>query len=68
MTFLQGVRREPRLLEVTRTLSAELLLIGGLAGDTAQALQRVDAALDSGAALERFARMVAALGGPSDFA
>ncbi len=68
VTFLQGVRREPRLLEVTRTLSAELLLIGGLAGDTAQALQRVDAALDSGAALERFARMVAALGGPSDFA
>jgi thymidine phosphorylase len=56
------------LLEITRMLSAELLLIGGLASDTAQALQRVDVALDSGAALERFSRMVAALGGPSDFA
>ena len=68
VAFLNGTRREPRLLEVTRMLSAELLLIGGLAKDTAQALQRVDAALDSGAALERFARMVTALGGPTDFA
>lgn len=65
--FLQGRRREPRLLEVTRVLSAELLLIGGLAMDQAQALRQVDTALDSGAALERFARMVAALGGPADF-
>jgi len=67
VAFLQGTRREPRLLEVTRTLSAELLLLGGLAPDSTQALQRVDAALASGAALEHFARMVAALGGPSDF-
>lgn len=65
--FLQGKRREPRLLEVTRVLSADLLLIGGLALDQAQALRQVDTALDSGAALERFARMVAALGGPVDF-
>ena len=64
--FLQGKRREPRLLEVTRVLSADLLLIGGLALDQAQALRQVDTALDSGAALERFARMVAALGGPTD--
>jgi thymidine phosphorylase len=65
--FLQGTRREARLLEVTRTLSAELLLIGHLAGSRDAALARVDAALDSGAALDRFARMVAALGGPADF-
>jgi thymidine phosphorylase len=65
--FLQGVRREPRLLEVTRLLSAELLLIGRLAADRDAALARVDAALSSGAALEHFARMVAALGGPTDF-
>lgn len=65
--FLQGRRRETRLLEVTRRLSAELLLVGGLAIDEAQALQQVDRALDSGAALERFARMVATLGGPADF-
>ncbi len=65
--FLQGRRRETRLLEVTRRLSAELLLVGGLAIDEAQALQQVDRALDSGVALERFARMVATLGGPADF-
>ena len=67
LEFLQGTRREARLLEVTRTLSAELLLIGKLASDRDAALARVDAALNGGAALERFARMVAALGGPADF-
>ena len=67
LEFLQGTRRDARLLEVTRMLSAELLLIGQLAGDRDAALARVDAALISGAALERFARMVAALGGPADF-
>lgn len=68
VAFLRGQRREARLLEVTRCLSAELLLIGGLAADTDQALAQVDAALDSGRALAHFSRMVAALGGPSDFA
>jgi thymidine phosphorylase len=48
-------------------MSAELLLIGRLAPDREAALARVDLALGSGAALERFARMVAALGGPADF-
>jgi thymidine phosphorylase len=67
VAFLKGERQEPRLLEVTRMLSAELLQLGGLAVDLAQALQMVDAALASGQALERFARMVHALGGPPDF-
>jgi len=67
LAFLQGRAREPRLLEVTRMLSAELLLIGGLAHELDAAVQRVDAVLADGRALERFARMVAALGGPIDF-
>ena len=67
LEFLQGTRREERLLEVTRMLSAELLLTGKLADDRAAALARVDGALSSGAALQHFARMVAALGGPVDF-
>ena len=67
LEFLQGTRRDARLLDVTRMLSAELLLIGKLADTRDAALARVDAALGSGAALERFARMVAALGGPADF-
>lgn len=65
--FLQGTVREPRLLEVTRTLCAEMLLLGRLAASREDALARIDAALDSGRALERFARMVRALGGPADF-
>ena len=65
--FLKGQHRDARLLEVTRQLSAELLLLGKLAADPTQALARVDAALASGKALEHFARMVAALGGPADF-
>ncbi|MEP7098908.1 MAG: thymidine phosphorylase [Burkholderiales bacterium] len=70
LAFLRGDdagAREPRLLEVTRMLSAELLLIGGLADTLGDALANVDAALADGRALERFARMVAALGGPADF-
>jgi thymidine phosphorylase len=67
VAFLRGEHQAPRLKAVTRALCAEALLIGRLAGDQAQALQRVDDALDSGAALEHFSRMVAALGGPADF-
>jgi thymidine phosphorylase len=66
--FLRGESVDQRLLEVTRRLSAELLVMGGLATDDATALQQVDAALSSGRALTQFARMVAALGGPTDFA
>ena len=61
--YLTGTR-EPRLHEVTIALAASLIEQGGLAEDGRTAAQR---ALDSGAAAERFAAMVAALGGPSDF-
>lgn len=67
LAFLQGHVREPRLLDVTRALSAELLLIGGLAQELDDATRQVDAVLGDGRALERFATMVAALGGPNDF-
>ena len=67
VAFLRGDHQAPRLKQVTRALCAEALRIGGLADDEVTALARVDAALDSGAALEHFARMVAALGGPADF-
>jgi thymidine phosphorylase len=67
VAFLQGKRTEQRLLEVTRELSAELLCIGKLAPTHVHALAMVDAALQSGRALERFGRMVALLGGPADF-
>jgi thymidine phosphorylase len=64
--YLTGARREPRLHEVTRALCASLLVQGGLEGDEDAAGAAVDRALDSGAAAERFAAMIAALGGPAD--
>ncbi|WP_111414427.1 thymidine phosphorylase [Billgrantia lactosivorans] len=55
-----------RLLEVTRELAVELLLAGKLAHDRKAALALLDERLATGAAAERFARMVAGLGGPAD--
>jgi thymidine phosphorylase len=57
---------EPRLLEVTLALSGELLSLGGLTASAQEGRRRVEQALRSGAAAERFARMAAALGGPAD--
>ena len=62
--YLTGAAREPRLHEVTIALAASLIEQGGLAEDGRAAAEK---ALDSGAAAERFAAMIAALGGPSDF-
>ena len=67
VAYLTGARREPRLHEVVTTLCRELLLLGGLADDSAAAEAAVEAALDGGAASESFQRMVAASGGPADF-
>ena len=61
--YLTGTR-EPRLHEVTLALAASLLEQGGPRPTTAG--PRRERALDSGAAAERFAAMVAALGGPAD--
>jgi thymidine phosphorylase len=61
--YLTGAAREPRLHEVTIALAASLIEQGGLAEDGRAAAQQ---ALESGAAAERFAAMVAALGGPAD--
>ncbi len=64
--YLTGGLREPRMHEVVMTLCAEMLVLGGVASDEADALARLQDALDSGAAAERFGRMVAAMGGPTD--
>jgi thymidine phosphorylase len=64
--FLTGAGHDPRLYEVTAALSAELLVLGGLAPDMATARARFDEAISSGAAAERFGRMITALGGPAD--
>ena len=64
--YLTGAARNPRFHEVVMALCRELLLMGGLAEDEAEADQLRQQALDSGAAAETFQRMVAALGGPGD--
>jgi len=66
LDLLTGGPGCPRLRSLTLELSARLLCLGGLATDRAAALERLQQALDSGAAAERFSRMVAALGGPHD--
>lgn len=62
--FLTGKHRDKRLYEVTLALATAVLSLSGFAGDARAALVRT---LDTGAALEHFARMVNALGGPADF-
>ncbi|NJM29384.1 MAG: thymidine phosphorylase [Rhizobiales bacterium] len=65
--YLTGAHRDPRLHEVTMALSAELLVLAKLARDDKSARAMLQMTLDTGKAAERFQRMVAALGGPSDF-
>jgi thymidine phosphorylase len=64
--YLTGVIRPARLHEVIVGLASELLLRTKLVADRTAAVARLERVLDSGAAAENFARMVSALGGPSD--
>lgn len=65
--YLKGTMREPRLHKVVTTLAKAMLLNTKLAKDEINAQSKVDFALSSGKAAELFARMVSALGGPSNF-
>jgi thymidine phosphorylase len=64
--YLTGKDREPRQHEITLALCAQMLQIVGLADGEAAARAKLQQALDSGAAAEKFAQMVSALGGPKD--
>ncbi len=66
LDLLTGKARGGRLFELSRELSAQMLMLGGLAPDSAQALKTLDQAWASGEVAERFAHMVSALGGPND--
>jgi thymidine phosphorylase len=65
--FLTQVHVDSRLREVTFALSAELVLASGKAVTHEEAMTAVTRVWNSGAAAEKFGRMVAALGGPIDF-
>ena len=65
--YLRNERRDPRLDDVTLSLCAEMLIVGGLETDRQIARTRCEEAVTSGRAAEVFARMVHALGGPAGF-
>jgi thymidine phosphorylase len=62
--YLTGKAREPRMHEVVMALGAEMLVLGKLARTVKRARGLLEACLANGAAAERFAEMVRALGGP----
>jgi len=65
--YLTGKQREPRLHQVVQSLATAMLVNAKLATDTVDAHNKIEHVLSSGKAAEVFAKMIAALGGPSDF-
>lgn len=66
MRFLSD-RPNPDIRALTLALGGEALALAGVARDADAGAARVEQALTSGAAAERFGQMVAAQGGPVDF-
>ncbi len=66
LDYLSGAAREPRLHALTLALAGEMLQLGGLAATAQAGAAMATQVLDGGFAAERFAKMVAALGGPHD--
>jgi thymidine phosphorylase len=64
--FLRGENIDPRLYLVTMNLCAELLVLGKLAVDVKDGIEKAETVLRNGKAAEYFSRMVADLGGPED--
>lgn len=65
--YLKGRKVDPRLHQVTLELCAELLVSASLAANLDEAKAKLELSLSSGKALEYFAKMVSALGGPKNF-
>lgn len=65
--FLKGEKSGTRLEAVVMAFAAEMLVAAGVAATPVEGEALARAALEKGAALDRFARMVHALGGPTDF-
>ena len=66
VAMLRGETSDPRLLEVTLALGAEVMVFGKLAKDAKAARSALARSITSGGAAERFARMVVSLGGPAN--
>ena len=64
--YLTGANRETRLHNVVVRLAQSMLINTGIADNEAQALEKINHSLDSGAAAELFSRMIHRMGGPAD--
>ncbi|SNT38726.1 thymidine phosphorylase [Tropicimonas sediminicola] len=67
MRLLTGEAVTEPLWQLTVQLGGCLLALGGLADNSVDGEAKIEEALRSGRAVESFERMIAALGGPSDF-
>lgn len=67
LAFLRGEKTGTRLETVVLAFAAEMLVAAGAADDAEKGEALARQALSSGAAIERFGKMVHALGGPTDF-
>ncbi|MCQ2741088.1 MAG: thymidine phosphorylase [Alphaproteobacteria bacterium] len=67
VSYLKGEYRDARLHQITLELCAEILTMSKLASSQQEAFEKLENALSSGAALEKFQQMTSALGGPKDF-
>jgi len=67
VAFLRGEKAGTRLEAVVMAFAAEMLMTSGVAASPTEGADLARRALTSGAALERFGRMVHMLGGPADF-
>ncbi|MDK1492369.1 thymidine phosphorylase [Sinorhizobium sp. 7-81] len=67
LAYLRGGKKGTRLDAVVMAFAAEMLVAAGLAADSKQGEAMARQAVDGGAAMERFGRMVHRLGGPADF-
>ena len=68
METLTGTSVNTALWDLTMALGGEALALGGIAEDAEDGAGRIAQALESGNAADWFGRMVAAQGGPADFA
>lgn len=65
--FLKGENVDTRLYAITMELCAELLMLSKVCANLEEAKSKLQKVLEGGYALEKFAKMVAELGGPKDF-